>query len=52
MCRDAEAQSSGGSALTGWLPREAVTGTREFPDMAALRVTSLMGQARAEKTQG
>lgn len=52
MCHDAEPQSAGGSALTGWLLREAVTRTREFPDMAALRVPSLMGQAKAEKTQG
>lgn len=51
MCYDAEAQSSGGSSITGWLVRDAVRGTRAFPEMATLRMTSLTGQARSGKTQ-
>lgn len=51
MCYDAGSQSARQSPIRGWRPRDGVNGTRESPKMMTLRMTSLMGQARAGKTQ-
>lgn len=52
MCYDAEAKSTGGPSITGWLLRDAMNGTREFLKMATLKETSWMGQTRSGKSQG